>query len=158
MALIKIKYTRENGTTGIKVYSDQPSKTNPNYKDEVDVNNIINRFLQTGNLTHTSNQPMDYIDQSNMQTDLQSALHFIKNQEEIYRTLTKKHKKMFPTIEQFLEFAENPENQEELLKILGLNKNDDSNDENKKPKKDSTTPPPTPPTPPTPSNDSKTKN
>lgn len=120
--LIKTKYTRANGTIGIKVHSDQPSKTNPNYKDEVDVNNIMDRFLKTGQLSHVSNQPLAYVDYSQTPPDLQSTLHFIKDQNELYQSLNKKNKNRFPTIEQFLEFAENPANQEELQQILGTKK------------------------------------
>lgn len=143
--LIKTKYTRANGTIGIKVHSDQPSKTNKNYKDEVDINNIINRFLHTGVLSHVSNQPMSYIDQSQTPPDLQSTLHFIKDNEELYNSLNKKTKNKFKTFQDFLEFAENPENQEELQQILGTKKT--TNQTTKKvPDKDSTIP--TQPSPP----------
>lgn len=145
--IIRTKYTRPNGTVGIRTSSTEPSKTNPNYKDEVDVNNIINRFLKTGQLTHVSHQQMAYIDQSATPPDLQSTIHFIKNQNELYQSLNKKSKNRFPTIELFLEFAENPANQEELQQLLGHKK---TTIQTTKKEADKESTPSTPPTPPTP--------
>jgi hypothetical protein len=115
-------YTRSNGSIGVRYSSTQPSSTNVNFQDEVDVNNIIDRFLSTGQLTHVSSQPMEYVDHTNAPTDLLSAKSFIQQQTEIYSSLNKKTKNKFPTLESFLEFAENPENQEELKTILGTKK------------------------------------
>lgn len=143
MAIINTKYTRSNGTIGIKTYSDQPSKTNPNYKDEVDVNHIMDRFLKTGQLTHVNQTQLQYLGEDFQQLpDLQSSLHHIKNMEHVYQNLNKKFKNRFKSLQEFLEFAERPENQDELEKIMAPQTTTNKTTTNKEPEK--TTPTPTP--------------
>lgn len=117
--IINQRYTRSNGTIGIKTHSDQPSKTNKDHKKMVDVNHIMDRFLKTGQLTHVSNSPMSYTGEELPQhTNLQTSLHFIKDMEETYKNLNKKFKKQFKTFEEFIEFVDDPQNKDELQKIL----------------------------------------
>lgn len=136
MAIIKEIYTRSNGSKGIRYKSDKPSQTNKNYKNEVDVNNIMDRFLKTGQLTHVSSTPMEYLGENpQIHTDLQQSLNYIKNMEDVYKSLNKKFKNKFKTIEEFFAFAQDPKNADELQKIMSpkttTNQTTTKNDENK---------------------------
>lgn len=43
---------RENGSLRVRTINDDKSMTQQQFKDETDVNNIIQKYVQTGELTH----------------------------------------------------------------------------------------------------------
>ena len=64
-------YTRPNGSIGIRTINNEPSLTIQDYVHEVDVNNIMDRFLKTGQLTHVAQSPLIYRD---WETDRKSVV------------------------------------------------------------------------------------
>ena len=122
----------DNGriTKVLSVYH-KPSKTNPDFAKEADINNIIDRFTKTGQLTHVAKTPMVYADQTQLPQDLQSAIHYVKYAEKTFNKLNKKLQNRFQNPEQLAQYLEDPKNLEEA-ETLGIIQKRDKPDDAKK--------------------------
>ncbi len=111
------KSIRKNGTIRIQTINDLPSKTDTQFKDDVDVNYIIDRFSKTGQLTHTNHQNMTYQDLSELE-DLPTTLNLINKTKEQFHKLPAEKRKLFDNNPNtYVEFLSNPSNAETLQKI-----------------------------------------
>ena len=118
-------YTRANGSIGIRTINNEPSLTIQDYVHDVDVNNIMDRFLKTGQLIHVAQSPQIYTGEDfTPVTDLQTSIHFVKNVEEKFNNLNKKLKNRFGTPKEFYEFLIDPKNKDELKKLKLINDDD----------------------------------
>lgn len=104
-----------------RVYTDnkQPSKTDQQYKDDTDVNYILNKYAKTGQLSHVNQVRGQYADVSEI-PDLHSALQKVKLADEAFMQLSSAIRKRFnnqPAV--MVEFLQDPKNNEEAIK-LGL--------------------------------------
>lgn len=122
--------TRKDGSISVVTINNEPSRTIQDFKDEVDVNNIIDRFTKTGQLSHISQTPLVYKDSTELPADLQGSISFIKQVEEKYEQLSKKMKKQFKSVQEFYSYVTDPNNKNALSDLFPQ-KNNDSNDDKK---------------------------
>lgn len=95
-----------------------PSLTQQQFKEEADINTIVDRFLKSGVLPNPVNMPQ-YVDYEGV-FDFQSAMNVVRQADENFMRLDSKVRSRFNNSPQeFLEFFANPDNAEEAIR-LGL--------------------------------------
>jgi len=151
---------RPNGSLRSFTVNEEPSRTQQQFKDQTNVNNIMKKYLKTGTITHLNTSSGQYGDFSTL-TDYQKSLQTVIDANNSFNQLSSEIRKKFGNNPQLLiNFLADPKNREEAIDLglitkppqpdtqsLILNelknqnknnaKNDDSNDdkrENKKPK------------------------
>lgn len=96
-----------------------PSRTKQSFKDECNINKILERFSKTGELTHLMKAEPRYGDFADVGT-FQEAMGVVAFAHEQFAALSAAVRKRFNNDpSEFLEFANNPENHKEMVK-LGL--------------------------------------
>lgn len=102
--------------TGLECLDD--SLTQQQFRDESDINNIVDRFMKTGHLPDPVSMPQ-YVDYEGV-FDFQSAMNVVRQADENFMRMDAKVRARFHNSPQeFLEFFANPENQDEAVR-LGL--------------------------------------
>jgi len=95
-----------------------PSLTQQQFRDESDINNIVDRFMKTGHLPEPSSMPQ-YVDYEGV-FDFQSAMNVVRQADENFMRMDAKVRARFHNSPQeFLEFFANPDNGPEAVR-LGL--------------------------------------
>jgi len=98
----------------------QPTLTQQHSKDEVDINNIMARYVKTGVLDHVSKYQPQYIETT--QCDYHESMNIIRKADEMFLDLPATVRKKFDNDPgKFLTFVENPENHSKLAE-MGLTK------------------------------------
>jgi phage internal scaffolding protein len=102
--------------SGLKCLDD--SLTQQQFKEEADINTIVDRFMKSGVLPNAVNMPQ-YVDYEGV-FDFQSAMNAVRQADENFMRMDAKVRARFNNSPQeFLEFFANPENTEEAIR-LGL--------------------------------------
>lgn len=102
--------------TGLRC--DDPSLTQQQFKEEADINTIVDRFLRSGVLPTPVNMPQ-YVDYEGV-FDFQSAMNVVRAADENFMRLDAKVRARFNNSPQeFLEFFADPANTDEAVR-LGL--------------------------------------
>jgi len=102
--------------TGLKCLD--PSLTQQQFRDESDINNIVDRFMKTGHLPDPVSMPQ-YVDYEGV-FDFQSAMNVVRQADENFMRMDAKVRSRFHNSPQeFLEFFADPANSEEAVR-LGL--------------------------------------
>ena len=102
--------------TGLRC--DDVSLTQQQFKEEADINTIVDRFLKSGVLPSAATMPQ-YLDYEGV-FDFQSAMNVVRQADENFMRLDAKVRARFNNSpQQFLEFFANPENVDEAIR-LGL--------------------------------------
>lgn len=102
--------------TGLKC--EGPGKTQQQFKDETDINTIVERFGAAGELPPTMQFPQDA--EFEEAFDFQTSMNVIRRAEESFMQLTGKQRARFNNSpQQFMEFMHDPENIHEMER-LGL--------------------------------------
>jgi phage internal scaffolding protein len=102
--------------TGLKC--EDPSLTQQQFKEEADINVIVDRFMKSGVLPTPASMPQ-YVDYEGV-FDFQSAMNAVRAADENFMRMDAKIRARFNNSPQeFLEFFANPENTEEAIR-LGL--------------------------------------
>lgn len=110
---------RSNGSVRCISIPGELSKTDESFKDECDVNNIMDKFRKTGNLTHVAKIQGTYGDFSEV-PDLQDAMQTVTEATLAFDSLPSRIRLRFGNSpNEFLNFMANPQNDEEAIK-LGL--------------------------------------
>jgi phage internal scaffolding protein len=95
-----------------------PSLTQQQFKDESDINVIVDRFMKTGVMPDSVSMPQ-YVDYEGV-FDFQSAMNTIRAADENFMRMDAKVRSRFHNSPQeFLEFFANPDNVDEAVR-LGL--------------------------------------
>ena len=113
-----ITYDRDKNSDSAKLVFSKPSRTQQHFRDECDINTILERFNITGQLPAGSVQPQ-YGDFSGI-TDYQSALNAVMAAQDSFLELPAKIRAKFdndPAL--FVEFASDEANKDEM-KAMGL--------------------------------------
>lgn len=120
---------RPNGTKKVVTINNEPSRTSQQWKDIVDVNNIMKKYKKTGTVTHLRNAENGvYMDLTEIQ-DYMGSLLQIKKAEEAFQQIPAVLRQRFnQDPSQLISYLQNPENHDEAIK-LGLIKK--PNDEQK---------------------------
>lgn len=131
----KITY-RDNGSKRISTINNEPSKTDQQWKDDVDVNSILRKFQKTGQLTHFAKVQGQYGDVSNI-PDLDQAMQQIVDAKEAFQGLPSAIRARFGNDpSQMLQFLQDTSNDDEAIK-LGLKTKPPKPDQKDGPKLDS---------------------
>lgn len=94
--------------------SGEESMTQQHFKDECDINTIVNRFLQSGVPEMPSFNPIDVSEI----TDFHSALNMIRDAQEQFNALPSDLRERFHNEPaRLVDFVKNPENRAEALAI-----------------------------------------
>ena len=102
--------------TGLKCLDD--SLTQQQFRDESDINNIVDRFMKTGHLPDPVSMPQ-YVDYEGV-FDFQSAMNVVRQADENFMRMDAKVRARFHNSPQeFLDFFADPANSEEAVR-LGL--------------------------------------
>lgn len=97
---------------------DDPSLTQQQFKDEADINTIVNRFMKSGVLPTPVNMPQ-YMDYEGV-FDYQSAMNAVRAADEQFMRMDAKVRARFNNSPQeFLSFFADPANTDEAIR-LGL--------------------------------------
>lgn len=95
-----------------------PSLTQQQFKEESDINNIVDQFMKTGHLPTPASMPQ-YVDYEGV-FDFQTAMNAVRQADENFMRMDAKIRARFHNSPQeFLEFFANPDNREEAIR-LGL--------------------------------------
>lgn len=110
---------RKNGTKRVQTFSDLPSKTDQSYKNDCDVNNIMRRFMQTGQVNHLAKGTPVFQDVTEI-PDLDVALNTVTKAQETFDALPADIRRRFGNspVEMY-KFISDPANAEQSHK-LGL--------------------------------------
>lgn len=93
--------------------------TKQSFKDEVDVNNIVKKYSQTGIMDHVNNMQGKFTDVSSI-PDLHTAMNQVAAAEEMFLALPAEIRKRFGnSAVTFLQFAQDPANSDDMVE-LGL--------------------------------------
>jgi len=102
--------------TGLKC--EDPSLTQQQFKEESDINTIVDRFMKSGVMPNPVSMPQ-YVDYEGV-FDFQSAMNVVRQADENFMRMDAKVRARFNNSPQeFLEFFANPENTVEAIR-LGL--------------------------------------
>lgn len=97
----------------------EPSHTVQAFKDECDINKILEGYLKTGMIEHANTVQGRYGDFTSA-PDYQAACQAIIDANDMFNTLPAKIRKQFDNDPaEFLEFAQNPSNEAEM-RSMGL--------------------------------------
>lgn len=110
---------RENGSRRVMTHNLDPSKTDQSFADEIDVNDIIRKHQQTGQITHLAKVAGQYSDVSEI-PDLDIALQQIMDADKAFRDLPSALRTKFQNKpENMLRYLSDPANFQEAID-LGL--------------------------------------
>lgn len=146
---MKIKVTtRPNGSKRIQTIWESESKTQQQFRDEVDINRIMKKYMQGVPISHVNHKLGIYGDFSNVK-DFQSALETVTGATEAFNQLPSHIRNRFSNDpNQLFQFLQNPQNQSEAISLglmteppIAPNANDDLTT-NAKPAKAKKSPPP----------------
>lgn len=95
-----------------------PGMTEQSFRNECDINQILKRFVKTGNLEHAERYEPVYGEHTGL--DLKSALDIVADANNMFMDLPSETRNRFENDPaQFLDFVQDEENAEEMFK-LGL--------------------------------------
>lgn len=115
---------RKDGSIDVGTRNVEPSKTQQQFKDECDINNIVKRFADTGEFRHLTSKEGTYADFSQI-TDYQDMLDTVIYAKNAFSSLPAEVRKRFgndPGL--LLQFLQDPNNREEGEKLGLINKRD----------------------------------
>ena len=99
---------------------ETPSRTQQQFKDECDVNNILRNYVNTGILTHTSAVAPQFGDFSSLPSDYGEALDLIEQSRQQFMSLPSEVRERFDNSpRKLVEFLSDQANIDEAVK-LGL--------------------------------------
>jgi phage internal scaffolding protein len=117
--MMKVIEVRADGSKRVHTVNDEPSMTDGQWKEEVDVNNILAKYKKTGHITHVRENPGKYMDLTGI-PDLLGAQEVVKKAEETFMTISADVRKKFDNDPQkLIEFLGDANNKAEATE-LGL--------------------------------------
>lgn len=112
-------YDRNAASDASSVVCVEPSLTQQQFKEETDINTIVERFGLTGEVPSNVRMPLEG-DFTEVVTDYQSALNMVKAADEAFMQMPAMVRREFDNDPQkFMEFVDNPANRDKA-KALGL--------------------------------------
>lgn len=104
-------------TPRVVVHTGTDSKVQQHQADDCDMKTIINRFLKTGEITHISNQRMQFLDVTHS-TDYDKSLQIVLDAQDTFFELPSNLRSRFNNDpSQFLKFMDDPNNKEEAIEM-----------------------------------------
>lgn len=121
---------RHNGDLDIETVNTQKSLTQQQFSDDCDINNIVNKYATTGEITHFARSQGVYADMTDLPVDLQTAFDTVRFAEEAFLTIPADVRKRFDNDPaQFTTWLSDPNNYDEGVKLgfFEPNKNQQQN-------------------------------
>lgn len=116
----QVIYKRENGSIGVMTINDEKTMTQQQFKDEVDVNNLMEKYITTGNAQIFQRSGKGVYGDFSEVKDFQSSLHSIMEAEQAFMQLPARTRAKFDNDpHKMFEFLNNKSNEAEALE-LGL--------------------------------------
>lgn len=132
---------RKNGSRIIGIQNEEDSMTDPSFAPECDVNNIVKKYKNTGQITHLAKREGVYADVSTI-TDLLTATIQVQKASEAFKTIPAElRRKLNEDPAELIEFLNDPKNDEEAI-YYGLKERNYSQNDDKTTKQNSTSPDP----------------
>lgn len=122
------EYTiRPNGTLRIQTINEEPSLAQQQFKEECDVNHIMKKYEQTGQIYHVNRKQGVYADLSNL-TDYRQMLADVQKAEEAFQSLPAKVRYEFGNDpSKLIHFLQDKNNKSKAIELGLIEKtNDDS--------------------------------
>lgn len=114
----KVSY-RKNMSVKVSTINNDPSKTDQQWEKDCNVNNIMAKFAQTGQLHHTKSRPGVYADVSEL-GDFQTAMNTVTQAQRDFSQLPAALRERFnQSPASLVKFLSDPNNRDEAIK-LGL--------------------------------------
>lgn len=114
-----ISERRPNGTLRVATLNPDPSLTQQQFKEECDINTIMNKYIKTGEFRALTGKGGIYADFSEIK-DLQSMLDTVRLAQDAFASLPAQVRQRFANDPaQLLEFIQDTNNRDEAIK-LGL--------------------------------------
>ena len=111
-------YDRDSVSLETGLRCDDPSLTQQQFKDESDINTIVDRFMKSGVLPDPVRMPQ-FVDVEGV-FDYQTAMNAVRQADESFMRLDAKLRARFNNSpQQFLDFVSHPDNHDEGVR-LGL--------------------------------------
>lgn len=115
----KIILKRANGTKKVTTINNLPSRTQKQFRDQVNVNSIMAKYRKTGLLDHVRKTPGVYADLTNL-PDYSTAMNTIIRAQETFQTVPATIRQRFDNDPaKFIAFLDDDKNYDEAVK-LGL--------------------------------------
>lgn len=109
----------ENGNIKVQTINDQPSKTQQQFKDQCDINLIMKKYRETGQISHLKQNRGQFLDVSNIPS-YQEALNTVISAQNSFQSLPSDVRKKFGNDPQnMIDFLSDNSNDTEAIK-LGL--------------------------------------
>lgn len=116
---MQISKDRKGGHPRVQTVNKEPSMTKQSFKDECDINHIINRYDNTGLVAHLNQAQAKYGDVTQV-TDYHDAMNIVAAAQQQFMMLNPKIRDHFNNDPaEFLDAANDPDKREELVE-LGL--------------------------------------
>lgn len=120
---------RPNGTKKVVTVNPLPSLTQKQFKNDVDVNNIIKKFKKTGQISHIRNTLNGvYSDLTHISDLLDMKLKVIHAEQAFMELPPKLRSKFRNDPAELISYLQNPSNHEEAIHLGLMVKRDDLND------------------------------
>jgi len=125
------KIERPNGNIRVQSVNTIPSRTQPQFKAECDINNIMKKYKVTGSITHLNNkQRGTYLDLTNL-PDYQQSLNDVIQANEAFSALPSHVRKQFENDPiQLINFLSDTNNREEAIRLGLIDKPTTTNSNN----------------------------
>jgi len=139
---------RPNGTKRVQTLNALPSRTQMQYKDQVNVNNIMKKFKKTGSITHLRNAKEGVYADLTQITDYAESLMQIKKADEAFLSIPSEIRNKFQNNPaNLISYLKDPKNTEEAIKHgLLVKRENEQNQTQTKPNENASTPAQTPST------------
>lgn len=109
--------TRPNGRKRVRIFNTEPSMTQQQFKDETDVNNIMRKYIKTGQITHLNNRKGAYADLSDAK-HFEEAMTVIARSQQAFEQLPSHVRARFGNDpQQMLSFIHDKNNYDEGVKL-----------------------------------------
>lgn len=109
----------ENGNVKVQTINNEPTKTQQQFKDQCDINLIMKKYRETGQISHLRNSQGQYLDVSELPS-YQEALNTLITANNSFASLSSEVRKRFGNDpKNMIEFLSDPSNDPEAIK-LGL--------------------------------------
>lgn len=128
---------RKNGSRIIGTENNEDSQTDPSFAEQCNVNNIIKKYKETGQITHMARSQGVYADVSTV-TDLLTATTQVEKAAEAFKTIPAElRRKLNEDPAALIDFLNDPNNDEEAI-YYGLKERNYSQNDDQTTKKNST--------------------
>lgn len=135
-----VSVDKKTGRVRVKTINAEPTKTQQQFKDECDINNIMKRYASTGEFLHLTKKKGVYGDFSQID-DYQGMLDKVQQAQEAFMTLPADVRTRFQNDPgSLISFLQDEKNHDEGVKLGLINpkiaetiKRDDSNNANEVP-------------------------